>query len=295
MIFNKSSFHRINGILNTLEFEWKRDGQISKIVFSRAENNAALAISLPMTPYAGVEFANTFIQEDISFFVESLKDFLRAENISECIIKQAPDFFHPASLPLREAFSTNEFQLSSEINHHVLLKDGEIILDPMQKRRIRKCKESGFSFVQESPHVAIEIHEFLSRCRDQQGLVINIDAVKFNNLVNNFPDHYNMYTVRDEHGQIMAALVTIEVNEHVIYSYLPGFDRQFSSYSPLSFLFSELYRFSADRYKVIDLGISSIHGKPQFSLIQFKERMGGIRTDRYSFHLSLRTKGGLLY
>ena len=240
-----------------------------------------------MTPYAGLEFANYFREEDVPYIVHGLKEFLKTENIQRCIIKQAPEFFHPASASLRKELTGSEFQINKEINHHIVLEESLQKIDPMQMRRIRKCQQAGFRFEKVKPDSAEAVHQFLSKCRQQQGIQINIDIRKFINLTNLLPNDFEMYSVRNSEGTTLAALVTIAINESVVYSYLPAFDRAFSEYSPLTYLFYEYFQLAAKRFKVLDLGISSIHGKPQTSLIQFKQRMGGIPSDRYVFQIDL--------
>ena len=156
----------------------------------------------------------------------------------------------------------------------------------MQVRRIAKCAQLGFSIQQEYQGKYDETYKFLAKCRLQQNLKINIDQGQFDHLLGLFPEKYMIYSVRDNNGNLAACSVIIRVNEHVAYNFLPGFDRHYNELSPLAYLQNELYDILRQQnFTFFDLGISSIDGAVQKGLATFKERMGAIKTERYSYLL----------
>ena len=88
---------------------------------------------------------------------------------------------------------------------------------------------------------------------------------------------------------MIAATVCVLVNEEVLYNFLPAHDENYKSLSPVVFLVQGIYNYAfAESLKFIDLGISSLQGKPQAGLIIFKERLGGQPASKLSFIKEIR-------
>ena len=155
----------------------------------------------------------------------------------------------------------------------------------MQQRRIRKCLKAGFVFEQISDVNKLEsVYEFLAECRDQQGLKINISKDLFMESFLRLPEQYKAFAIFTSDRQMIAATVTLKVTEEIIYNYLPGSLKEFNDYSPMAFLLIELIKiFNENGFNYLDLGISSINGKPQEGLAVFKDRMGAIRSEKLTF------------
>ncbi|MFY0655005.1 MAG: GNAT family N-acetyltransferase, partial [Cyclobacteriaceae bacterium] len=155
------------------------------------------------------------------------------------------------------------------------------------KRKIKKCEQEGIKFLYEGSEKLSEVYAFIEQCRNAQGLLMNITYDQLKKAFDTLSDAYEIYSVRDKLGELLAATITVRVNKAVVYNYLPAFDRAYKSLSPLAFLTRELVLACQRKgYHYIDLGISSIDGKIQEGLATFKERMGGIRSKRYTYEFN---------
>lgn len=227
----------------------------------------------------------------IDKMVNTLKAELSKRNIQIANIRQRPDF-EPSfeSQWLHDALLKNQFNCIQEKNQHVVLGlQSEQNLHPMQLRKIKKCLTEGFPFNQESASNIPEVHAFLSSCRKQQGLEINISDHSLEHLFNKLPLNFECFTVRNHENEIMAATVIVLINNQIAYNYLPAFDRAYKTYSPLSFLLYHLYGWLKERnIEIFDLGISSIRGEIQKGLYTYKKRMGAVDSNRFIYEIRLK-------
>jgi hypothetical protein len=170
------------------------------------------------------------------------------------------------------------------VNHHIVIHENPLqdSMHPMEIRRLNKCKEQGFTFTAEPIQNAEEVYDYLSQCREEQGLSLSISKHMFFRYMDEFPQNYPLFTIRDS-KDIVAATVAIKVHRKILYSFLPGSLRKYKNYSPTVLLNEGLYTYCQDhQIEMLDLGISTEKdGKDQESLIAFKERMGGEKSYKY--------------
>lgn len=285
MIFSQEKYFKANEIPNYHLFQWESSNGDFSLQMAYCLDNQK-AISIPSAPYAGLEITGSFDPSLFRKALESMIDSLERHNALSIEIKQAPICVTP--LP-SEFFVERGFQIQQEINHHINLETYKYDqLHKMQQRRVQKCEKQGFRFQEENLDQAEDLHTFLSQCREQQGLLINITKTKFLRVVQKLPENFRIFSVFTPEGKRCAATVCIKVNQSVTYNYLPAFDRTFSAHSPLAFLLHQLcLQLQLEKYESFDLGISSIQGQPQDTLIDFKERMGGLISDRLTFFKQL--------
>lgn len=287
MVFIEEKYVISNEIPSSkfFSFSHKHLAQKLHLTYNLSDNQA---ISLSRAPYSGVwwegEITEDFLKEGLQQLIKHVRD----QNMNKLLIRQAPECVL-ASNQFLKVFEKLGFQNKPEINHHIELDSYSMDkLHPMQKRRIKKCQNSGYQLKKESVDQAEEIHHFIAHCRNQQGLTINIELAHYLRILESLPDIYEMYSILDPSGKRCAATVTIRVNDQVVYNFLPAFDREYSVYSPLSLLYYNLAQeLKQAKYKYLDLGISSINGLAQESLIRFKERMGGQLSLRATFSRQL--------
>jgi len=289
LLFSTQKFIELNKDRHLISYTAQLSGDepVCNISFDFMDDKA---ISLLYCPYASLSIFKKVDSKILTSFIESVIEKLYIQSVKEIIIKLPPHFIEDnQENGLDKIFENCGFKIqSSEINHHITLDQNDYwdSIHQMQRRKIKKCIESGFQVQQEPIDSIAEIHYFIEKCRTQTGIGINISRKNLINAFEQLPDQYESFTVRNSANQIMAATVSVKVTEDVVYNYLPAFDRTFKTYSPLTLLTHHLVdRFKNEGYKYLDLGISSINGTPQKSLITFKERMGAIESNRLTYHL----------
>lgn len=284
MIFNKQKYHEANKLNNIQYFEYPIANGSNMVKSCFAIENG-VAISLPKAPYCGLELSNASSLE-LREIILSIKKKLYSLGCKRILIKQAPALLSYTAEVLHKELSQQATSIQHEINHYINLENFESRIHIMQKRKIKKCINESLSFNVEPTDHSHEVYNFITKCRSQQDLIPNITKEHFIRLLAQLPENYQMYTIRDSNNTILACTVTLKVTKHAVYNYLPAFDRAYKTLSPLTYLQYMLsHRLAKNGFTTLDLGISSIDGAPQESLIDFKEKMGGIRQNRYTYQI----------
>ncbi len=236
-------------------------------------------VSLPKAPFGSL-YVNESIESD------QIKSWLNKIIQPSLILRHYPPIYGKKVNHLLEKSSFK--RLIRDLNHHIELKNFNLsMLHDMQKRRIQKCLKAGFRLEKiTSVEEVIQTHSYLSACRVEQGLTINITQKKLLLLFNKLPLNYHIFQVLNPKNEIMAATIVVKATENIIYNYLPGNLKSSNSYSPMAFLIFQMAKYYQDRsFQYLDLGVSSINGIEQITLALFKERMGAKKSfkDTYYF------------
>jgi hypothetical protein len=242
--------------------------------------------------FGSFEFSPRLHKNLLREFWLFIEDDLKSRGIKEVSITNFADCYAPQKAQLiLQTLSEADFTVYLKaVNHHISIRDEtpELRLHPMELRRLNKCRNHGFIFANESAEIAEEIVDFLQQCRTEQKLELSVSKEKLLNYINEFPQDYLIFTVRDR-ASLLAATIAVKVQRKILYSFLPGSLKKFKSFSPTVLLNEGLYNYCrANRYEILDLGISTKKdGKDQKSLITFKERMGGEKSYKYFFEKKL--------
>ncbi|SNT12589.1 Acetyltransferase (GNAT) domain-containing protein [Ekhidna lutea] len=244
------------------------------------------AISIPRSPFGSVLKQKESIEELESFF-EKIRVDLKAKSIKEVIIH------HPSEI--YESYASIDWLTSvlgepvyTDINQSIALEENfSEKLHKMQKRKLDSLINEGFTFRKMEDHEFETAHKFLKVCRQAQGLQINISWEQLNKLKQNLPERYECFGVFREE-KISALCITVRVTDRIAYYFLPATSPMFRNQSPMVMLIVgivDYYR--KNNFSFLDLGVSSIHGKPQDTLRMFKERMGATESQKPTFRLHL--------
>lgn len=243
-----------------------------------------LAHSLPKCPIGG----SVIWTKEYAQFSNKLMDVeyqLRQAGAREIVVTTNPEFY-PTHIPAEWMLDQGYLAKFTEITHFLPISDSfKNRLHTMQKRHL--SRKPDFELLLETADSLNEIHDFISKCRKQQNLEINISLEKLQQLFQELPEKYDLFTARQA-NQIISAVVCVRATSHIAYYFLPATDNNSKAQSPMVHLLAFIHEFYQNLgFEKIDLGISSQKGAPQNSLIEFKERMGGIRSSRITWKKQL--------
>ncbi|MFT4834060.1 MAG: hypothetical protein ACI83W_000670 [Marinoscillum sp.] len=241
--------------------------------------NEELAISLPFSP-SGAMIYSHISKEQFLKAIQLLEAELLQLGIKVILITRPIDCYHP--VPIDYFGEAGYKEEVSEISHFLDLQSSfDSQLHLMQKRKLDKLKECDFS--KESIDRLQEVYDFIAECRQVQNIPLNISLSKLERLINLLPDNYDLHTAR-LNGELISACIMVRATDKVAYYFLPASSTKHKSSSSMVGLINHMYaHYQRLGFEYIDFGISSENGKPQKSLILFKERLGGIRSDRVTF------------
>lgn len=232
-----------------------------------------MAVSLPQGLFGSVEKQKRTVNFHgfENFWNEVVVPDLHARGVRRAEIIHPPDIYS-GFVPTQWLEEVGFSQLYADINHHISLKDFE--LHEMEARKLKQL-ESGVFRVEKLPLSELEqVHRFISNCREEKGLKINTPLERLNELTQAFPNHYDLFMAYLE-DEPASAVITLQAAPGVVYYFLPGTPEAMKSKSPMVGLIAHLVEHYAPTHEFLDLGVSSIEGKPQAGLVTFKERMGG--------------------
>jgi hypothetical protein len=162
-------------------------------------------------------------------------------------------------------------------------KSFETILHRSEGKRLRKCREAGLVFQLVSLHQLPAIYNFLKTCRDEKGYEISMTLEELEKITSVFPDHFFLTQVILK-DKLVAANISIQVNEKVLYNFYHDHHRLYNFLSPVVFLNEGLYKFCQQQnLTLLDLGTSMRDGEINLSLLNFKLRLGAQSSRKLTF------------
>ena len=256
-------------------------GESMFIAFNIDNKNA---ISIPRSPF-GSFFVEKNNENNLKEFWDFILNDLRQEGVKRVEIRNPASIYN--SFPSQIDFEALGFQLLyQDLNQHIDLSS-ETEIHQMQERKLKALKNEGFHFRKMNEDEFETAHKFLTVCRQAQGLQINISLEQLNTLAQNLPNTYDCFGVFREE-KISALCFTVNVSEDIVYYYLPGTSPMFRNQSPMVMLLTGMIDyFKGKGYSYLDLGVSSFEGKVQETLKVFKERMGGVNSDKITYGIDL--------
>ncbi len=146
----------------------------------------------------------------------------------------------------------------------------------------------GLKFDREAAEGLDRVYDIIEESRREQGLVPSLSKEKLRQYLDEFPQDFTLFTVKKDQT-IYAATVTIRVHRNILYNFLPASPKRYHRISPTVMLMEGLYTYCQQHgYEMLDWGVSTTQdGIDQDSLIRFKERMGGIESEKWRFEKEL--------
>jgi hypothetical protein len=247
-------------------------------------------------PFGGFDFArDALVIGAIADLLRAASERARTEGISEILIRAAPGYFGAneigvtfALLNLGARIESCEMSLGLEPWRYRRPEDYEAALRPSARWRLRRGLAAGLSFAPaESASEWAACYELLQETRHRRGVRLSISLDYVMALREIFGKRIAMHRLMQGTALAGAALV-YRLNPARDYVVAWGDALRYRPNSVMNVLAHQLVCAAlAERVKVIDLGISSVHGVADDGLIQFKRSVGGTAGLRIDFRLPL--------
>ncbi len=286
-LFNQTVYLRQHQELPSLSFELWNTRLLRAEVLLHVSIKGTEAVSPFRATFGGIEMLPALSSDLLDLFIQHTHAFLSAREVSSLKLTNHPFAYDTEAAQQISAALLRQGHIIShaEINYHLDINSTplEPRLHSSERRRLRKCREAKMIFAEEvSPDIA-EVYAFISAARKRKGFPVSLTANAFKDLFEQMPDVYRIFTVRKS-GVIAALTVTVRINETILYNFYPADSEAFLSYSPTVLLVVELYNLAAkEGYQMLDLGIATVHGKPNYGLMQFKRHLSALPSVRLSF------------
>jgi hypothetical protein len=247
----------------------------------------SLALSPLRSPYASYALSSEVSEKELEKFMVYTEAKLSEVGATRIIIKNPPEAYsidHDRLLQ-QTLLKNNYIVQTEEISAIIPVTEAsfESKLHRSEYKRLRKCRESGLVFRFVSLNQLPAIYNFLKTCRDEKGYNLSMTLEELVNVISVFPDHFflTQVTLKEE---LVAANISIRVNEKVLYNFYHDHHRLYNLLSPVVFLNEGLYQFcQQQKLNLLDLGTSMKDGKINSSLLNFKLRLGAQPSRKLTF------------
>ncbi|HEV7348047.1 GNAT family N-acetyltransferase [Telluribacter sp.] len=250
------------------------------------------AWSPPRAPFGGIQCSAAAPPEAVAFLLDCLKIWAQTHSITTLTLKTAPAIYQPRQHELlHQLYVKTGFTVLNQVpNHHIPVSSQAFsnLLSPAERRRLRKCQRAGLVARPWYQPDAEAVYRFVETSRCQQGYALTLTLDRLRILLHQFPDHFLVFAVYDR-DTIASLTVAVRVSQEVLYNFLPADNLNYRTYSPTVLLNAALYQYcQAGQMQVLDLGTSLDHtGQPKPSLMRFKERLGGIESQKITYRLEI--------
>lgn len=248
------------------------------------------AISHVSAPFGGFDFAEETKFEDQLFFVIEVQRLLKEIGVKDLLIHQPP-----ASSDSNAEFSSRLRYLGFEIKEErayqmiPIQESFEKGLHQMEKRKLLKAEENGFSFDWAPSTKLKEVLDFVEEQRSLLGYEFSMNWNQLRAYHQAFPTHYLGARVWHD-GRMIAASILVKEKENTLYQFAPAHLRAYNRYSPVVFMTANIVEWAKSRgFSWLNLGTSYVDGVKNESLYQFKENLGAHTFIAASFQKSLNS------
>lgn len=237
--------------------------------------------------FGGIESYPEIPSETLLFFIQGVLDHLKKQGLTRLLIRSLPDGLNPelAALLHRTYLQAGFTVITTELNQHLPVNEPSIdhLLHNSTHRRLKKSLREGLHFEEWlNPDWAI-VHAFITAARERKQRPMTMSLETLFASVTQLPNVFQVFTARFQ-GKLAALVVTVRINERILYTLYPADAAEFLDLSPLILVNAGLYQYClTNQYQILDLGISTENGVRNEGLIRFKKNLGAITSEKHSY------------
>jgi hypothetical protein len=296
-IFNRSAFHALNlgpgDALRRIDHHDSAGRLVGSVVGVVRDGHF---VSGHSAPFGGIDLVrDAEIASRVGDLVEAALAALRADGVREATIRLRPPAYSRSDPHVELALLARGFAVAAaELNHHIDLgavADASAHLARLPsagRRALQHALALDLTFAEADTQTDwAAAYELLRRNREAKGRHLSLPPAYLERARAAFPGRVRMATLRHA-GEPVAAALTYRVrpdHEYVVWWGDHGHDLARSPMPVLALRVVE--RAIAERVRTVDLGISSVDGRPDDGLAQFKQSVGAQPTVRLTLHRSL--------
>lgn len=242
------------------------------------------------SPFGSIEFSDTLPARVLFDFISYLEEKLRREKIQTIIIKNYPHIYHTSQASMLTTFLLNQnYKASAEVGSFL-----DVTSSPVEtgfnysvRYKFQQARKAGVAFAQIPPSDARNVYEFIEKCQSQRGYSLSMTYDHLEKSLTAFRERYLFFGLFLEE-KLIAASITVRVNERILYDYAHAHDRAFDNISPVISLIHGIYGYChTNKIDMLDLGTSALEGMPDFDLLYFKRSLGTRTTLKLTFEKGL--------
>ncbi|SDQ16411.1 hypothetical protein SAMN05443245_0172 [Paraburkholderia fungorum] len=231
--------------------------------------------------FGGLSLNHALEFEALDTFFSTLVTHLTREGARVVRVRCAPASHEPAVFAsLLNLLLRHRFELTAhELNYDLHVDDSAFVerIDYGNAKRLRKATREGFIAENVGHERFDDVYRVIELSRARLGVRVSMSAAQLRQMIALFPDRMHLFAVfrDDTRSEMVAASVCIALTGSIFYVFYWGDIDGVSVFSPIVLLASAIYGFCQQGgYRVLDAGISTLDGEPNYGLIRFKRNLG---------------------
>lgn len=242
-------------------------------------------------PFGSFEFKQGLDASILFDFIKYILQDLKNKGIHQLAIKQSVDAYLPANnalvniLLLNLGFTIVNAETASFIK--VDAAQYEAKLHAWEKRKLKQARQEQFSFEVLKKNKLTEVYAFIENCRAKKKYSLSMPLKELKKLQENIPDAIHLFGVK-HNKEMVAACIAIKVSPTILYTFYYDHASAYQKVSPVVMLIEGIYNFcSQNKIEMLDLGTAALQGKPNFTLLTFKQHLGASYSTKFTFEKNL--------
>jgi hypothetical protein len=255
------------------------------ITLNVVETTTRQYVSGIRAPFGGVECMDT---RNLDVFIKEMIAELKSREARSILIRQAPTCYQEMfAHEIHEALLANGFKITvNETNQFIpvdALSDFSKEIDAQKRRRLNNAKKMGMRVSLFNHIDTVDWYTVYSTARMDKDYPVTLSQKDYNTLSNSISGVYT-YAGVFLNEVMIANAIFVRVNKDVLYYFLAASKPEYADLSPTVLLIEAMYEKAvAEKYKIIDLGISSVDGVLNPGLHQFKKHLRGLDCSKRTY------------
>ncbi len=242
--------------------------------------------------FGGFEFREALRVETVESFVTEVEGVLLEAGARMIELVAPPANLAPSESAMlfnilaRRGYSVKRPELDSFLPVDVVPLVKKVKLS--RRQRIAKCRREGLKALEVGAAQRRRVYDVICANRTRRGFPMTMTYESIEQMLEVFPQGLVFFGAFAGE-EMVASSICVRVSPAVLYVFYWGDSPGWEKFSPVSLLAETIYDYALQNgCRVLDLGISTKNGAPNYGLLDFKHEMGCQVALKFTFVKSLR-------
>lgn len=249
--------------------------------------NGQVAVSPLKASFGSFVWSTSLPPEMLFRFIGFVEDSLTSSGVTSVTYTNPATDYQPDQLQLLHVLLSNAgYRIQAAEAGAVMSVTQESLetkMDDWEVRKLKQAREAEFVFASATVNPVDEIFQFILNARKEKGYSLSMTQVMMEHTVEVFPDQFIFFEVMKGYERA-AASIAIRVADDILYNFYSAHHSRYDAWSPVVMLIDGMYGWCQQHgIRLLDLGTSALENQPNFSLLDFKLRLGAQPTAKLTF------------
>jgi hypothetical protein len=243
-----------------------------------------------LAPFGSYEFSEKVPKAKLLEFIDSVDQTLKKAGVQKVEIINHPEgYFKLHNILAFTLIHCGYSPLKCDVNCSIKVDKTPLVkkMNKGKRKQFRQSLKNKLLFKKIPVSKVNTIYDFIASCREEKRQSLSLTKTEISKIIKSVSKSFLLTGVYKD-KELVAASICVKVTKNILYTFYSAHTKKYDAISPLTFLLANLYNWCFEKgYTVLDMGTSSIDGKPNFNLLDFKLRVGGTMSPKFSFRKML--------